>query len=347
MTDPAAPLPEPGPGHRLRLLELVGLGLVLIAAAAVPQFSQRPDILNLLFLIMLYVTLGQSWNILAGFAGQINLGHAAFFGMGALATRTGWEAGLPFWVAFAAGGIVAALFALVIGVPTFRLRGAYFAIGTLGLAEALRITVGNVLPLITTLKVEHIASYDLSLRYELALGLAVATTLTAWLLLRSRVSLGILAVREDEDAARAAGVNPLLHKLLALLLSSGFAGLAGATFAYHQVSYYPSAPFGASWTFDALLITFIGGLGTVAGPVIGAVFYGVVREVLATTLVQVHQIIFGVLFILVVLALPGGLVDIWHRLRRLARRRAFRARQMASPTEPETPGIKIEETPRV
>jgi branched-chain amino acid transport system permease protein len=290
--------------------------VIVVLAALLPQFTQRPDALNLMFLIMLYVTLGQSWNILAGFAGQINLGHAAFFGVGALATRTIWEAGLPFAIALGGGGVAATAFAVIIGVPTFRLRGAYFSIGTLALAEALRITVGNLLPLITTLQVEHIVSYDLAGRYYVALTLAVGTTLTAYLLLRSRLSLGIRAVREDEDAARATGVNPLTHKLHALVLSSLFAGLAGGVFAYHQVSYYPAAPFSPTWTFDALLITFIGGLGTIVGPVVGAVFYGVVREVLATTLVQVHQVIFGLLFIVVVLALPGGLVDIWSRLRR-------------------------------
>jgi branched-chain amino acid transport system permease protein len=300
-------------GSALRLG--VPLGVVVLAAL-VPVFTQRPDVLNLMFLIMLYVTLGQSWNILAGFAGQINLGHAAFFGVGALVTRTIWEAGLPFAIALCGGGAAATMFAVIIGIPTFRLRGAYFSIGTLALAEALRITVGNLLPLITTLRVEHIVSYDLASRYYVALALAVTTTLSAYLLLRSRVSLGIRAVREDEDAARASGVNPLSHKLLALVLSSLFAGLAGGVFAYHQVSYYPSAPFSPTWTFDALLITFIGGLGTIVGPVVGAVFYGVVREVLATTLVQAHQVIFGVLFILVVLALPGGLVDIWSRIRR-------------------------------
>src|SRR5207249_2750138 len=113
------------------------------------------------------------------------------------------------------------------------------------------------------------------------------------------------------------GVNPLGHKVLALVLSSFFAGLAGGTFAYHQVSYYPSAPFSPSWTFDALLITFIGGVGTLVGPVVGAIFYTVAREILAVRLVEVHQVIFGLLFIGVVLVLPGGLVDAWARARGL------------------------------
>jgi branched-chain amino acid transport system permease protein len=302
----------------VRLLILI----LLVVAALAPVLTQRTDALNLLFLLALYITLGQSWNIVGGFAGQTNLGHAAFFGTGALVARSLWTSGVPFPLAFVAGGAAAAAAALIVGLPTFRLRGAYFAIGTLAVAEALRITIGNVFPLITSLPVGLIATYDLSARYYLALALAVTTTFVAYLLLRSRVSLGMLAIREDEEAARATGVNPLQHKLVALIISSFFAGLAGSTFAFHQVGYYPSHPFSPIWTFDALLVTFIGGVGSLAGPVLGATFYTLVREVLAVNLVQVHQVIFGALFIVVVLALPGGLVDVWSRVERRLRRRS-------------------------
>jgi branched-chain amino acid transport system permease protein len=298
-------------------LLIVGLGL----AALVPLLTQRADALNLLFLLLLYITLGQSWNIVGGFVGQTNLGHAAFFGIGALVARALWTGGVAFPLAFLAGGIAAVGASVVVGLPTFRLRGAYFAIGTLAIGEALRITIGNVFPLITTLPVALIATYDLSSRYYLALALAVATTLAAYGVLRSRLSLGMFAIREDEEAAESTGVDPLRHKLTALIVSSFFAGLAGSTFAFHQVGYYPSHAFSPIWTFDALLVTFIGGVGSLAGPILGAVFYTVVREVLAVNLVQIHQVIFGTLFIIVVLALPGGLVDAWARIARRFRRR--------------------------
>ena len=126
-----------------------------------------------------------------------------------------------------------------------------------------------------------------------------------------------MAVREDEGAAQATGVHVLGHKLLALSLSSFFAGLAGSVFAFQQISYYPSAPFSPVWSFDALLITFIGGLGTLAGPILGAIFFIIVREQLAINLVEIHQIIFGILFILIVLIFPGGLVEAWERLQRI------------------------------
>ena len=306
---------------------LLAGALAVAALAAVPRVTDRADLLNLLFLVYLAVSLGQSWNLLGGFAGQVNLGHAAFFGVGALVTRGLWVVqGLPFGLAFGAGGVAAVGFAMLIGVPTFRLRGVYFAIGTLGMAEVLRITTANALPLVSAMPAEVAASYDLTARYELALGLAATTMLAAWLLLRSRAGLGLLAVREDEAAAEATGVDALRHKLLALALSALFAGLAGATFAYYHVSYYPEFAFGPQWTFDAVLISFVGGVGTLAGPLVGAIFYVLVREQLAVSLVQVHQVIFGLLFIAVVLALPGGLVDIWARASRSRASRSLKRR---------------------
>lgn len=318
----ALPQTNPAQQNFSQLLRrwLTPMAIIFLIAFAIvyPQQVDKQNIWNLFFLICLHMTLSQSWNILAGFAGQSSLGHAAFFGIGALVTRTLWLVeGLPFAGAFLLGGLAAVVFAMLIGAPTFRLRGAYFAIGTLGVAEVLRITVSQNIPFISTLPGPMIASYSLPPRYYLALGLALVATGTVYLLLRSPWSLGILAVREDEEAAQATGVHVLRHKLLALTLSSLFAGLAGGVFAFQQISYYPSAPFSPIWTFDALLITFIGGLGTLVGPVIGAIFFILIRQQLAVTLVEIHQVIFGILFIVIVLVFPGGLVEAWQRLQRL------------------------------
>jgi branched-chain amino acid transport system permease protein len=298
-------------------LTWAGAVLLLLFALAYPRYVDEQNIWNLFFIICLQIALGQSWNILGGFGGQTSLGHAAFFGIGALVTRTLWLNGQPYALAFALGGLAAITFAMLIGVPTFRLRGAYFAIGTLAVAEIMRITVSQNIPYVSTMSGALIATYDLTARYHLALGLAIATTAAAYLLLRSPWSLGIQAVREDEEAAQATGVHVLRHKLLALALSSFFTGLAGGVFAYQQISYYPSAPFSPVWTFDALLITFIGGQGTLVGPIIGAIFFVVVRDKLSVNLVDIHQVIFGVLFILIVLVFPGGMVEAWERLKKI------------------------------
>jgi branched-chain amino acid transport system permease protein len=296
---------------------VVGLALL----AAVPLVVRRDDVLNFLLLTLLTITLAQSWNIVGGYAGQVNLGHAAFFGLGALVTRTLWIAGTPVLAAMAAGAATAVAFALAVGGAAFRLRGAYFAIGTLALGEILRITVGNTLPEISTLPTTTIATYRLATRYWLALALAALSVAAVAWLAGSRLGLGLRAIREDEEAAEATGVGVLRLKLLALVLSTGLAGLAGGAFAYYHISYYPAHPFGPHWTFDAVLVTFIGGVGTLHGPVLGAVFYVLLKEYLAIRWVDFHLLIFGALFVAIVLLLPGGLVEVGGKLRSVLRRR--------------------------
>jgi len=299
-----------------------GAGVAALAGLALlPAFTARTDILNVLVVLLISVALAQSWNILGGLAGQVNLGHAAFFGAGALVARLLWFRGVPVPLAVGAGAATAMALGLIIGVPAFRLRGAYFAIGTLGLAEILRITVGNVLPVISALPAPYVQSYSLVPRYYVALGLAAVSVAVAAALAYSGVSYGFGAIREDEDAAAAAGVGPLAHKILAMVASTGLAGLAGGIFAYYHASYYYAHPFSPIWTFDALIMTFIGGVGTVAGPVLGAAFYVLLKEVLVVRLVETHLLIFGALFILVVLTLPGGLLEALHRVARLWRPR--------------------------
>ncbi len=292
----------------------------LAALALLPLATRRDDVLNFVFLILLSITLAESWNIVAGYAGQVNLGHAAFFGLGALVARALWIGGTPIVLAMGAGALVATAFALAVGVAAFRLHGAYFAIGTLALGEILRTTVGNVLSEISTLPTATIGAYRLSHRYYLALGLAAVSVVAVAALGASRIGLGMQAVREDEEAAEASGVGALGLKLTALALSTGLAGLAGGLFAYYHISYYPSHPFSPHWTFDALLMTFIGGVGTLQGPVLGAVLYVFLKEYLALRWVDFHLLIFGALFIAIVLLLPGGLVQAVARARGLLAR---------------------------
>jgi branched-chain amino acid transport system permease protein len=299
----------------------VGILAGFAGLALLPLLVRRDDVLNFVLLILLSITLAQSWNIIAGYAGQVNLGHAAFFGLGALTARALWIGGVPVVLAMAAGALVAAVFALLIGAAAFRLRGAYFAIGTLALGEILRATVNNVLPEISTLPAATIGAYRLSQRYYLALGLAAASVIAVAALAGSRLGLGMQAIREDEDAAEASGVGALSLKLRALALSTGLAGAAGGLFAYYHISYYPSHPFGPHWTFEALLMTFIGGVGTLHGPVLGAVLYVFLKEYLTVRWVDFHLLIFGVLFIAIVLTFPGGLVQAAVGARRRLTRR--------------------------
>ncbi len=304
--------------------------VLLVALLILPQLFEDDRILTLAVLTFVIAGLASSWNIVGGFAGQISLGHAAFFGIGSLVTRQLWLSGLPLVVGILAALVATATAALLIGYPALRLRGIYFSIGTLAMAVAIRITADNLFPGISALPVVALRDYNLVPRYYLSFAALVLTVIVSIYLTYSRLGLGMMAVREDEEAARAIGVNVFRYKLAAFMISACLAGLIGSSFAFFHVSYYPSLPFVAEWTFDAIIVTFIGGIGTVAGPLIGAVFFVLVRDVLATNFAHIHLIVFGVLFVLVVLLLPGGIMEAWEKL--LERRNASSKEVTISPT---------------
>lgn len=306
---------------RDRRNSLLLIGGIVIVLLILPVVIDNDKVLTIAILTFIIATLASSWNIVGGFAGQINLGHAAFFGIGSLATRLLWLQGVSLFVSIPISGLTAALAATIIGFPGLRLKGIYFSIGTLALAEAIRITVNNLLPGISALPAAALRDYSLDSRYYLAFGVLLLTVAVAYWLTNAKLGLGMMSVREDEDAARAIGVNVFRHKLIAFTLSAALAGLAGSSFAYFHVSYYPSLAFSPEWTFDALIVTFVGGVGTVLGPLLGAVFFVLIRDVLAANLVGIHLLIFGLLFIIVVLLLPGGMMEAWDWFR--ARQRSF------------------------
>jgi branched-chain amino acid transport system permease protein len=312
----------------MRNLKIISIVLLVILLAFVPMVIKKDSQINLFILIFLYITLASSWNILGGYTGQTSLGHAAFFGLGALATRLLWSKGFPIFPSILAGGFLAVAFALLIGVPTFRLKGVYFAIGTLALAQILNVTVGNVFPTIASLPVEELINYQLTPRYYLVFGLAIIVVVFSYLLVNSKLGLGMMAVREEEDAAESLGISALKHKLLALGISAFFAGLGGGAFAYYHVSYYFQFPFTPLWSLDMLTMVYIGGTGTVLGPIIGAVFFVVMKEFLVLNVGEYHLIIFGTLFILVVLFLPGGIISVWKIAGNALRRRAKRSGEL-------------------
>jgi len=305
----------------MKSLQIIFIILLIIVLACLPLVVQKDSIMTLLILILLYVILATSWNILGGYTGQVSLGHAAFFGLGSLLTRLLWVKGVHILPSILAGSLLAVAFALLIGAPAFRLKGVYFSIGTLALAEILNVTVGNVFPEIASLPVEDLVAYQLVPRYYAILGLTVVAVGCTYLIANSKLGLGMMAVREEEDAAESLGVSALKHKLFALGVSAFFTGLAGGAFAYYHVGYYYQYPFSPSWSLDMLTMVFIGGQGTVVGPIIGAVFFVALRQYLVLNVGEYHLIVFGVLFVLVVLFLPGGIVSLWGKLRKALSRR--------------------------
>ena len=294
--------------------------LVLIVAvlAILPLVLKRADVLNLLFLVLLFITLSQSWNILGGYTGYVNLGHAGFFGLGSLIARLLWFSGWPVLLAIFIGGLLALVFALIIGSSAFRLKCVYFVFCMLALAEIMRKIVANTFLSISAVPAEYVAGYTLTPRYHVALFIAGMAVAVVFWLSHSKTGLALVAIREDEETAATAGVNTFKFKLLALSMSAFFAGLAGGSFAFFHISFYLSHPFHVTWTFDALFISYIGGIGTVIGPIVGTLFYVALREIVSIVLpVQVHVIVFGLLFLLVILFMPKGLVQVPGKISRL------------------------------
>jgi branched-chain amino acid transport system permease protein len=297
------------------------LNVCIIALLVYLPFPLRSEyLINLIIKFFIYVIIAQSWNLLGGFNGQISLGHSAFFGMGALVTRLLWMGKVPIIPALLGGGVASVILSGIVGIPCLRMRRAYFPIGTLALAIIAEVTVGNILPVPGSLPSEYIVGYNIFYRYHLALLVAVLTVWIVFCTVRSRTGLAFVAIRDDEGAAEAMGVKVVPFKVKALLISSLLAGLGGGIFAYHQVSYYYSSPFDLSWSFLPTLVTFIGGLGTIMGPIAGAICFIALNELFAITLGEVHLIIFGFCFILIVLFLPGGLMSVTNKTRLWSRR---------------------------
>jgi len=290
--------------------------VVILILVFVPLVTERTDLITWFMFTLLYITLSQSWNLIGGYTGQQNLGHAAFFGIGALITRYLWLYGLPLPLAILAGALAAALFAVLIGFPAFRLRGVYFIIGTLVLAEILKIIFDTVLPRANVLPSKLLNTYSLTPRYYLSLVIALLVVAAVSWISRSRLGLGLMSIREDEDAAEASGVNTQKYKLIAFLISTFIAGLAGGIYAYYAAAAQPGYLFSAVWTFDAVIIVFVGGVGTIWGPIIGSVFFVLLKQLLSLYLPGgSHVLVFGILFIIVVLYLPGGLIGLAGKLR--------------------------------
>lgn len=301
---------------------VIGAALVLLFALAPAGLS--PFLVQFLINLFMLAALAEGWNIIGGFTGYASFGNVAFFGIGAyttgvLLTAAEW----PFALALPAGGLLAMAFAGLIGMPILRLKGHYFAIATLGVAETMREIVYNLK--ITgggTGLTMPITRSALPFFY-LMLGILTAVTLVNWWISASRFGYGLVAIREDEDAAAAMGINTALYKTAAFALSGLFAGLTGGVFAYWITFIDPEGVFRVIVTIQMIIMAVFGGMGTVVGPLLGALVLATVSEVLSTQLVSLAELFNGFIVILVVLFMPKGLADVIRKrefsLRKLAR----------------------------
>lgn len=268
-----------------------------------------------LFMAFTYAAMAQGFNIIAGYTGQVSLGQHAFFGLGAYITVFAWEfAGLEYFnpLAMILSGLAPAILAILIGLPLLsKLRGDYFSLGTLGLGEILRLifiqgravtggSMGKYLPS---------GSYTSMLPYYFtALFLAVLATIIVYLLVRSRIGLALIAIREDETAAAANGIDILWYKLFAFATGAFITGICGSLQAYFLFHIHPQNFFGLSWTLLPILMCVLGGSGTFTGPIVGAIVLTGVFELAKIWLPDIHPIASGTLIIIAILFLPDGLI---------------------------------------
>lgn len=295
-----------------------------------PWLVQSEFFLNFAIMLLLSAFLGQAWNVLGGYGGQFSFGHAAFFGTGAYATAVLQASfGINPWVGFFLAGLAGGGMGLVVGFLSFRfgLKGAYFALVTLAFAEVLRILantadftgagVGILIPLeqgAANLQFAEKAGF-----YWLALALVSLGLFVTAHLNNSRFGARLVAVRENEDAARASGVNVFETKLKAIALSAWLAGLAGAFYTQYYLYLDPTIAYGPNISVEALLVPIIGGTGTLFGPLLGATALHTISELtqhVAADAPGLNLAVYGLLLVLMVLFLPNGLWGLVERLRR-------------------------------
>ena len=313
----------------------LSIAAVLAVLAAVPFVVHSNVTLNFLVVALMIALAGQGWNILGGYGGQYSFGHAAFFGMGAYVTAIlQVRYGVNAWFGFAAGIAGGAALGGVLGTLVFRagLRGSYFALVTLAFAEVLRI-VASVAP-VTGAGVGTLIKLDLGIRtlqfqsraafYLIILGLVGISLVVARLIERSRFGAWLMAVRENEDAARALGVDASSVKTVAMTISAAITAAAGCFYAQYFLFVDSGIAYGTWISVEALLTPIIGGVGTVFGPLLGALVVKTLGEgakLLAGDAPGLDLIIYGAVLVLVIWVLPRGLIGGLTNARKLLIRR--------------------------
>ncbi len=340
------------------------LFLAVVAALAVfPQFVRKPYILHMGVLLFLAIVQGQAWNVIGGYTGQYSVGHAAYFGVGAYVTVMLMELKhvAPWWGIWAAIA-AAVLLSVVIGAITFRLRGPYFVLASISVAEIIRLaalyykdfTRGAEGFLLGDIPALHLLGAEIEFFtkrpfYFVGLAAAVLSVAANWAVQHSKLGYYFQAIREDQDAAHSLGIDLPVYKNVALAISAAFTAWAGGFYAMFVKFIDPNTVFGLDVSVQIVLIAIIGGIGTIVGPVIGAAVLVPLSEVLRNPkgLVQIgvvspdsavvgfverylsnaHLLVYGILVVLVILFAPDGVLGV---IRRLTRRREHRQDRGAS-----------------
>ncbi|MCF0230005.1 MAG: branched-chain amino acid ABC transporter permease [Parasporobacterium sp.] len=284
---------------------------VVVAILIILGFLGLPNnTLRYFFKIFLYIVMGSMWNLMSGFTGMTSLGQQVFVGLAGYSvcvmTTT---CGMSFWMGILCAAVIGVVFSLLLSTFLFRMRGMYFAIATWVVAEAICtwfkswefVQMGSGMKTVTRPKP---TTLDV---YIWALTLFVIAMVVVYVLLRTKTGLGLTAMRDDTDAASSLGVNIVMSKRLVYIIAALFTALAGALYWINSGTIYPDSGFDINWTVAMVFIVIVGGIGTVAGPIVGAIIYVVLSEVLAK-FPGWSNIILGAIAILVIVFLPDGVM---------------------------------------
>ncbi|MEL6452174.1 MAG: branched-chain amino acid ABC transporter permease [Pseudomonadota bacterium] len=300
---------------------LLGLGVLIILAAG-PYWAGRAD-MRLMSEIFLYLALASLWNLMAGYAGLVSVGQQAFVGFGGyMLFALTIFGGLSPVVAIAGAGVLGALIAVPVALLIFRLRGAYFAIGTWVMAEVFRLTFaqvsalgggsGSSLPVAIVRSMADGRAAREALTYWLALGIAVSVLAAVYLFLRSRQGLALTAIRDNELAAGSLGIDIWRTKFVVYIVTAALTAVVGALIFLQKLRISPDAAFSVNdWTAFVIFIVVIGGIGTIEGPIIGTLIFFALRETLAD-LGTIYLMVLGAVAIVIMLKAPKG---VWGLIR--------------------------------
>ena len=300
--------------------QLIIAGVVFLLALLVPLIIQGDYNLQILFRVFLFAALGLAWNLVGGYTGQLSLGHAAYFGVGAYGLALFSKIGINPWISVGLGIVLAVISAALIGAVSFRLRGPYFALCTIAFAEVLRLVaknlpnvtggdVGTQVPLLFT------RSSSRSFYISAVLLTALAFAITAWIE-RSKFGYYLMAIREDQDTALSVGVNTARYKLWSLLISAAITAVGGALYASLFLFIVPDQVLPMDISTEIAIVAMLGGAGTLFGPIIGSIVLEIAAEIFKNIFKEAHLLIYGVPIVVVVLFLPEGIMGtITNKLR--------------------------------
>lgn len=300
---------------------LTPLIAVIVVLALFPIIGVSRAWLLYIFLFFIYLSMANMWNLLAGYSGLISLCPAAFIGLAGYTLAIGTWFNFPWYLGVIVGGIVAAAFAALVSFPVFRLKGIYFAIGTLVLPEVLRYVFTIWSPIGKPVygggagyPLQGIADVSGSHTYWMALAIGVASIFLMRYILRSKLGSGLAAIRDSESTAASSGINVFNLKLISFVIAAFITGIAGAIFYVYQGFIEPVSAFSVRWLVIVMLSTVIGGEGTEEGPVLGAIVVVVLYFLLARY-AEISLIIQGSILVGIMLLAPQGIMGFMRKTR--------------------------------